>query len=108
MEDSSTTDYGLPSISTKTPGAATIGIGRKTFHALKTKDLLDNTTSSFKASSNEESGSNDDLNKGTAINTNSTTFSQLLNLVPKHELCLFPLRSLNIVVSFWNQINPVN
>ena len=79
-EDSSAIEDGSFSINTKTPGAATIGIRRKTFHALSTKELIGNTTSSFVASSNENDRSNDGLSKETAINNTTTTLGATSNV----------------------------
>lgn len=82
-DDSSAIDDGLSSINVKTPGAATIGIRRKTFHALSTKDLVDSANSNFVSSSNDKGGSNDELTSGTVIKDNSTTLGGTFNVGAK-------------------------
>lgn len=82
-DDSSAIDDGLSSISAKTSGTATIGIRRKTFHALSTKDLVDSTTSNLASSSNDNGGSNDEPSNETAIKSNSTTLGATSNVGAK-------------------------
>lgn len=79
-DDSSAVEEGINS---KTPGAATISIRRKTFHTISTKDLIDNTNSTLAASAAENDGSKNNLGDESILKNNSTSLGVTSNVGAK-------------------------
>ncbi|CAL9737841.1 pumilio homology domain family member 4 [Monosporozyma servazzii] len=78
--DSSAIEEGINS---KTPGAATIGIRRKTFHAISTKDFMDNTNSCMAPSTTENDGSTTNPADESILKNNTTSLGVTSNVGAK-------------------------
>lgn len=86
-DDSSALEDGVPALNAKVPGAATIGSRRKTFHAISTKDLIDNSASTLGvptgSAAADKDGAKPSLGEESILKHNSTALGAASNVGAK-------------------------